>query len=94
MSLTDRVHESYVHSRRVRVLSELVAAQLPREATLLDVGCGDGLLARAVMGRRPDVSVRGIDVLVRGDTHVPVAAVGFQTVLSSFFVSILGMHRR
>ena len=72
MSVADRVHESYVHSRRVRVLSELVAAQLPREAIFLDVGCGDGLLARAIMDRRPDVSVRGIDVLVRRDTHVPV----------------------
>jgi SAM-dependent methyltransferase len=39
---------------------------------VLDVGCGDGLVARLVCEARPDVSVSGIDVMVRPHTHVPV----------------------
>jgi SAM-dependent methyltransferase len=41
-------------------------------ATVLDVGCGDGLLAREIKLRRPDVEVARIDVLVRSYTHVVV----------------------
>jgi SAM-dependent methyltransferase len=72
MDLVGRVHEDHVHTRRVRVLSERIAAVLPRDATVVDVGCGDGLLARKVLDARPDLSVSGIDVLIRGRTHVPV----------------------
>ena len=39
---------------------------------MLDVGCGDGLLAKYVQTLRPDISVEGIDVLVREAAHVPV----------------------
>ena len=73
MTLLGRAH-GRVHDRRVRVLSMLVADALPRDARTLDVGCGDGLLARRVMDRRPDVAMEGIDVLVRHDARVPVRA--------------------
>jgi len=61
-----------VYGRRVRVLSEALAAQLPRDARVLDVGCGDGLITRLVADARPDIRISGIDVMVRPDTHVPV----------------------
>ena len=44
----------------------------PRGATVLDVGCGDGLLGRTIRNARPDVALTGIDVLVRPKTHIPV----------------------
>lgn len=69
----DRLHGG-VFRRRVRVLADAVAPLLPPRARALDVGCGDGALALAVMARRPDVAVTGIDVLVRPGTHVPVQA--------------------
>ena len=72
MMVLDRIHGGYVFKRRVRKLASLAAQLLPRNATVLDVGCGDGLLARAVMDQRPDVTVTGIDVLVREQTHIPV----------------------
>jgi len=40
---------------------------------VLDVGCGDGLLARRIQDLRPDIQLRGLDVLIREQTHVPVA---------------------
>jgi SAM-dependent methyltransferase len=67
-------HGAYVFKRRVRVLAGHLAAVLPQGVRVLDVGCGDGRVARAVMDRRPDVTVEGIDVLVREAPVIPVRA--------------------
>lgn len=67
------LHEQYVTGRRVRVLAAHFAGLLPAGARVLDVGCGDGCIARAVMDLRPDVQIRGIDVLLRaGGSAIPV----------------------
>ena len=73
MTVLDRLHDRHVLGRRVRVLSTHVAELLPPGARVLDVGCGDGLMARAVLDRRPDLDIRGIDVLVREGAAIPVA---------------------
>ncbi len=73
MSPLAGVHGGYVHPRRCRVLAGHLARLLPRDARVLDVGCGDGLVAHLVAGLRPDLSLSGVDVLVRPRTHVPVA---------------------
>jgi SAM-dependent methyltransferase len=72
MSLLDQIHGGYVYNRRVRVLSAQLAPLLPPNSRVLDVGCGDGLISRLIMDQRPDVEIRGIDVLVRPQTHIPV----------------------
>ena len=74
MSVVERFHGGYVHPRRVRALSHHLGELFPQNAQVLDVGCGDGLLARRLMQRRPDIDVRGLDVLVRRQTHIPVEA--------------------
>ena len=56
----------------MRVLSEALAGLVPNGASLLNVGCGDGQIAAAIAERREDVSVRGVDVLVRPKTWFPV----------------------
>ena len=66
------LHERHVAGRRVGVLARHFAGLLPAGARVLDVGCGDGRVARAVMDLRPDVAIRGIDVLLRGATAIPV----------------------
>lgn len=68
----EAIHGRHVAGRRVRVLSDHLAARIPAKATVLDVGAGDGLLAAAVAQRRPDVMVRGVDVLVRPNAAIPV----------------------
>lgn len=65
-------HERQIHRRRVRVIANWIGQQLPKGASVLDVGCGDGKLAAIVGQQRPDVSVRGIDVLVREETAIKV----------------------
>jgi ubiquinone/menaquinone biosynthesis C-methylase UbiE len=73
MGIIDRLHGSRIHRRRVNVLSAHVDSLLPEGVLVLDVGCGDGWLARRVLDRRPDLTIHGMDVLVRSQTHVPVA---------------------
>src|SRR3954451_10064113 len=80
MSLIEQVHETYVFGRRVRKLAEHLAAVLPANARVLDVGCGDGSLDRLIMERRPDVTIEGIDVLVRPHTHIPVTRFDGQVI--------------
>lgn len=66
-------HAKLVHSRRVRVLARHFAELIPAENSVLDVGCGDGLIDSLVLQQRPDLRIQGVDVLVRERTHIPVA---------------------
>jgi SAM-dependent methyltransferase len=68
-----KVHDKYVFGRRARVLANALAEVIPTHGTVLDVGCGDGTIAKLILEARPDLSIQGIDVLVRPLTHVPVA---------------------
>jgi SAM-dependent methyltransferase len=68
----DRLHGSLVHNRRVEVLTRHFVPLIPPNASLLDVGCGDGLLAASIAQRRSDVTISGIDIAAREHTHIPV----------------------
>lgn len=72
MSVVGRLHESLVFHRRVDVLSSWFAQLVPKDARILDVGSGDGLLAACICSKRPDVTVRGLDVLPRKQAYIPV----------------------
>ena len=73
MSLFDRLHGGLIHGHRVHALRDALAPLLPEGgARVLDVGCGDGWLSRLIAEARPDIEMRGIDVLVRSRTHIPV----------------------
>lgn len=72
MSVVGAAHARLVHGRRVQVLARAFVGLLPEGAKVLDIGCGDGLLDAVILRHRPDLTISGIDVLVRGRTHVPV----------------------
>lgn len=67
-----RLHRNLVYGRRVDVLARHIAALLPPEASVLDIGCGDGEVATAILELRPDLDVSGIDVLKRPTAAIPV----------------------
>lgn len=75
-----QLHQNYVFSRRVRVLSDRLAALLPEGARVLDVGSGDGLISHLIQERRPDVRISGIDVLIRPTCHIPVERFDGRTI--------------
>jgi hypothetical protein len=72
--VVNRLHEELVFARRVRVLATRLATMIDKGARVLDVGCGDGTVTRTLLDLRPDLSVEGVDVLVRPETHIPVTA--------------------
>lgn len=72
MSLLERLHGNYVQQKRLDGLIRHLKDFLPKNASVLDVGCGDGQLAYRITQERADLSLSGIDVLVREKTWVPV----------------------
>ena len=65
-------HGRLIFGRRVQVLGKCLARAIPRAGSVLDLGCGDGQVAAAMMRQRPDLDVSGVDVLIRPVTHIPV----------------------
>lgn len=96
MSAIDQLHNKYVHSRRVVKLSKHLAALIPMKSSLLDVGCGDGLIASLITKEREDIKVNGVDVLIREKNyfsidkfdgeHLPYSDKSFDIVM---FVDVL-----
>lgn len=68
--LLESIHGSCVFPRRVRVLADHLAGLIPENARVLDVGSGDGRLGRAIGRLRPDIEIRGIDVLPRAEPAI------------------------
>jgi SAM-dependent methyltransferase len=80
MTLVGRAHDGLVRSRRVRVIAALAARLVPHGARVLDIGSGDGQIAATLAANRPDVSIEGLDVLVRPSTAIPVAQFDGRTI--------------
>ncbi|MEO1551023.1 MAG: methyltransferase domain-containing protein [Pseudomonadota bacterium] len=70
--LVGKAHSKMIFARRVAVLIEAVGAHVPQGVSLLDVGTGDGQIAQAVGLRAGCTQVRGLDVMVRPETQIPV----------------------
>ena len=70
--LVGALHAPLVFDRRTRVLARHLAELIPADAAVLDVGCGDGTISSMIAVARPDVSIRGVDVLLRPETRIPV----------------------
>jgi SAM-dependent methyltransferase len=66
------LHDRGILRRRVTALASAIAPLVPKSARVLDVGCGDGLLAQALLEMRPDLRIEGVDVLVRAGIPIPV----------------------
>jgi SAM-dependent methyltransferase len=80
MSLAEYLHERYVQNRRVRLLAHHLTALIGKDTTILDVGCGDGSLAARIFEVRVDARIKGIDVLARNQSHIPVDLFDGQTI--------------
>lgn len=66
------IHGRAVHSRRVHALASQFAELIPVRHSVLDVGCGDGLIDQLLLERRPDLHVAGVETFVRPGAPIPV----------------------
>lgn len=71
MNALASAHGNWIFPRRIRVLAEHLAAALPTNATVLDVGCGNGSIARQIQSLRPDVTITGVEYQPRPDCLIP-----------------------
>jgi SAM-dependent methyltransferase len=70
--MIDSLHQRLVFRRRTLVLTEHLVEWIPPSARILDVGCGDGTIDRLLKEHRADVSIEGIDTLIRPNAQVLV----------------------
>lgn len=71
--ITSAIHSRLIFGRRVQALARNISEMIPDGvATLLDVGCGDGTLARSITERRPGLSAVGVEIRARPTTAIPV----------------------
>jgi SAM-dependent methyltransferase len=75
IELLGKAHGRLVHRRRTTVLGERLAANIPATAaTMLDVGCGDGTVAKIVSLALPAIVVSGAEYAPRPDCAIPCAS--------------------
>jgi SAM-dependent methyltransferase len=69
--ILNSMHGSLIFGRRVRVLSAHLCNHLGAEGAVLDVGCGDGSLARSIMSANDKLTFQGCDVFLRPSVAIP-----------------------
>lgn len=67
-----QVHKKLVFNRRVSVLAQEIGAMLPPGSHMLDVGTGDGQIAKLIADQQDEIQVQGIDITKRQVTHIPI----------------------
>jgi len=65
------VHDKLVFSRRAARLTQALDRLLPKEASILDVGCGNGIISHNLQTLAPGRRFTGIDVLARDSCLIP-----------------------
>lgn len=79
-SIIGKAHNNLVFERRVRVLATSLGALIPAGSHMLDVGTGDGQIAKLIAEQQENVTVEGIDVMLRPETHIPVTLFDGNTI--------------
>ncbi len=71
LSLLKSAHGRIVFDRRVRVLGGYLAAQVPPNSALLDIGCGDGTIASLVGTLAGTSQIAGLEIAERPSCRIP-----------------------
>lgn len=75
-----RLHAGLRMDRRAGILSAHIGELLPPGVSVLDVGAGNGKLARAIMDRRPDIAIRAIDTKIWPERMIEVEEYDGKTI--------------
>lgn len=73
MNITDKFHSKFIYDRRMSQLHKHISKLIKKYSIkeILDIGAGDGKIDSMLMADT-DVSITGIDVLVRDKTYISV----------------------
>ncbi|MEZ4607182.1 MAG: methyltransferase domain-containing protein [Deinococcales bacterium] len=71
-NLSAQVHDKLIFQRRVHQLIKALNPLFKQGEHILDVGCGDGLIDKGLLGQKPSLSIEGVDILKRPQTHIEV----------------------
>jgi SAM-dependent methyltransferase len=80
VKIIDRVHERGILPRRAVRLATLLAGLIPQQASVLDVGSGDGRIDQMLLEKRPDIKIQGVEVPSRAQLAFPVTYFDGQTL--------------
>ena len=76
-----QTHETLVRYRRSTLLAERLGPLFPEgKAEILDIGCGDGTVAREILRLKPELEITGIDTLIRPQSAIAVTAFDGKTI--------------
>jgi ubiquinone/menaquinone biosynthesis C-methylase UbiE len=90
--LLEKLHTDTISPRRIQVLAHHIASLTPPHLKILDIGSGDGNIAFEIQKLRPDLSLSGIDVLLRPQSKISVTPFDGTTIPysnASFDLSLL-----
>jgi SAM-dependent methyltransferase len=71
-SFIRKIYEGYIFKRRNKVLTDHLSRLIPQGANVLDIGCGDGQLDHLILQIRSDIEIKGIDIVQRKKSYIPV----------------------
>lgn len=80
LSIVKSFHEGLVSHRRARVLSALLASLIPSESTILDVGCGNGMVAHLLERLNPTLEIEGLEVMPRSSCLIKCRSFDGETI--------------
>jgi SAM-dependent methyltransferase len=80
LSLLKRAHGRAVFGRRAQALAKVLADRIPAGASVLDIGCGDGTIAKLITSYNPSTTIQGIEFAPRVDCKIECHAFDGSTI--------------
>lgn len=72
IKLIGLLHTKLISPRRIEVLANCLVDLLPPNGKILDIGAGDGLLAKKIMQKNPNLDIQGIEIVKRSTSHINI----------------------
>lgn len=66
------LHNKLIHNRRIHVLQEEINTIIPKGTkSILDIGCGDGLIDCLLRSKQSALKIQGLEILKRNNCLIP-----------------------
>ncbi|MFA5933016.1 MAG: class I SAM-dependent methyltransferase [Microgenomates group bacterium] len=66
------LHNKLIHNKRIHILEQKINAIIPKNTqSVLDIGCGDGLISSIIQKKRSTLEIQGLEVFKRNKCLIP-----------------------